>query len=221
MLSPVRLILQSIAHYWRIQSAVAAATAVGVAVLAGSLLVGASVQESLRALVLERLGPVDDALIGEVFFSDELVKNIRDEADEDVHAVGLVMQQGTVSHAETGALASDVQVLGIDDRFWQFMQRSDLEGVPGSFGSILNAGLSAEIGASEGQEVLLRVRKPSIVGQETLLGERQDVSTTLRLDVENVLPDEATGRFALQPTQRETRTIFVPLSRLQNAIDRP
>jgi Kef-type K+ transport system membrane component KefB len=66
--SRFRLLQRTLRHYWRVQLAVALAAAIGVAVLAGSFLVGASVKASLRALTLERLGPIQEALVSELFF---------------------------------------------------------------------------------------------------------------------------------------------------------
>ena len=58
-MSLLALIRRNVVHYWRTNLAVVAGVAVAVAVLAGALLVGASVRSSLRALALERLGAVD------------------------------------------------------------------------------------------------------------------------------------------------------------------
>ncbi|MCY4120065.1 MAG: hypothetical protein OXG72_04000, partial [Acidobacteria bacterium] len=58
-MSLLALIQRNVVHYWRTNLAVIAGVAVAVAVLAGALLVGASVRSSLRALALERLGAID------------------------------------------------------------------------------------------------------------------------------------------------------------------
>ncbi len=219
MLTRLRLIAESIRHYWRIQIAVAAATAVGVAVLAGSLLVGASVQESLRALVLERLGPVDQALMTDVFFRQELETEI--EQDEPgFESVATILERGAASSADTGAIAGDVTVIGVNDSVWEFFGREDLKDVMGAFGVIINQPLADELAIKEGGEILVRVQKPGSVGQESLLGERDDVAVTLRLDVKKILPQDGLGRFSLEPTQRSAKNVYVSLDRLQRAIER-
>lgn len=58
-------ILRSLTHHARLNLAVALGVMAGVAVLTGALVVGASVRGSLRGLSLERLGPVDEALVSD------------------------------------------------------------------------------------------------------------------------------------------------------------
>ncbi len=219
MLTRLRLIAESIRHYWRIQLAVAAATAIGVAVLAGSLLVGASVQESLRALVIERLGPVEKVLATDVFFRQELEMEMQQE-QTGFESVATILERGAASSPDTGAIAGDVNVIGVDEALWSFFGRDDLKDVMSAFGVIINQPLADELGIEEGGEILIRVQKPGVVGQESLLGERDDVAVTMRLDVEKILPQEGIGRFSLEPTQRSAKNVYVALERLQGSIER-
>ena len=53
------LLWRSLTHFWRTNLAVVVGVAVAVSVLAGALLVGASVRGSLRDIALQRLGQVD------------------------------------------------------------------------------------------------------------------------------------------------------------------
>ena len=71
-MSQLRLILLSIRHFWKMNVAVACGVAVGTAVLTGALLVGDSMQGSLRDLVLNGLGRIDEVLVADHFFREEL-----------------------------------------------------------------------------------------------------------------------------------------------------
>ena len=60
---------RSLAYFWRINLAVLLGVAIATAVLTGALIVGDSVRESLRHLVLHRLGGIDYALISTSWFN--------------------------------------------------------------------------------------------------------------------------------------------------------
>ena len=67
-MSALRLIFASLAYHWRVQLAVAGGVVAGTAVITGALLVGDSMQGSLRDLTLQRLGRIDEALVADRFF---------------------------------------------------------------------------------------------------------------------------------------------------------
>ncbi|MGA2616758.1 MAG: ABC transporter permease, partial [Thermoguttaceae bacterium] len=66
------MILRSLRYHWRMNLAVACGVGVGAAVLTGALLVGDSMRGSLRQLTLDRLGRIDEALVADRFFRQEL-----------------------------------------------------------------------------------------------------------------------------------------------------
>ncbi|MBN1867195.1 ABC transporter permease [Candidatus Sumerlaeota bacterium] len=211
--STTRLVLRSLAHYWRIHLAVASATAVGVAVLAGSLVVGDSVRASLRRLALDRLGRIDRVLTGEAFFRQELT-------DAFSRACPAILVEGSVVDPNTGTRASRVNVVGVPAAFWTFWDAQAPWTSAGSFDVALNRALADEIEVDAGGEVLVRVQKPSAVSRETLLGRRDDTVATMRFRVARILPDEGAGRFGLVPTQQYPRNVYVPLRVLQRRIER-
>ena len=65
-----RLLLRNLLHYWRTNAAVVAGVATAVAVLAGALLVGQSVRESLRDLLSERFGSTDYVVSADRYFRE-------------------------------------------------------------------------------------------------------------------------------------------------------
>ena len=62
-MSTWRLVYQGIRHYWRGHLALALGVALAGSVLSGSLIIGDSVEASLEAMVVERLGPVESVLL--------------------------------------------------------------------------------------------------------------------------------------------------------------
>ena len=67
-----QLLTQSLLYYWRTNLAVILGVATAVAVLAGALLVGDSVRNSLRDLVLQRLGKTSYAVNANGFVREQL-----------------------------------------------------------------------------------------------------------------------------------------------------
>src|SRR5437764_11505173 len=68
----LRLLLRNLAYFRGVNVAVVLGMAVATAVLTGALMVGDSVRGSLADLTLQRLGPVDYALISNRFFDQSL-----------------------------------------------------------------------------------------------------------------------------------------------------
>src|SRR6478752_2796027 len=76
-----RVILASLRHHWRIHVAVVLGVAAATAVLTGALIIGDSVRGSLRHLVLDRLGKIDELLVLDRFFRQELAAELADSPD--------------------------------------------------------------------------------------------------------------------------------------------
>src|SRR5919106_2258611 len=202
---------RSLRHYWRTNLAVIGGVAIGVAVLAGALMVGVSVRASLRDLVLQRLGKTDHAVVSQGFFRAQL-------ASEFDQAVPLIVIEGFVSAQESARRASRVQVYAVDDRFWRF-HGLDTVSAPGANEALLSEGLAAELDARSGQSVILRVENSSAIPTESLHGRKEDVGRSVRLTIRGVLDREHLGEFSLSPRQGSVRAMFVPLNRIRRLLE--
>ena len=202
---------RSLRHYWRTNLAVICGVAIAVAVLAGALMVGVSVRESLRELVVQRLGKADRVVVAQSFFREQLAEAFGD-------AVPLVALEGFVASQESGRRASRVQVYGVDDRFWKFHGLEHVK-APSSGDALLSEGLAAELAAGAGESVILRVENSSAIPVESLHGRKEDVGRSLRLTVRQVIGRGDLGEFSLSPRQGSIRALFVPLARIQALLD--
>ena len=83
---------------------------------------------------------------------------------------------------------------------------------------LITAALAQELGAKPGDDILLRIPKPSSIPLESLQGRRDDAIRTIRLTVGQVrdLPS-----FSLRPQQGDVRAVYVPLARLQRDLNQP
>src|SRR5215207_1509060 len=92
-----RLLLQTLFYHWRGNAAVALGVAVGATVLTGALLVGDSLQGSLREQSQRRLGWVEHALVAPRFFREALAGEM---ASAGARAVPALMLQATCARGE-------------------------------------------------------------------------------------------------------------------------
>ena len=192
--------------------------AVAVAVLAGALLVGASVRESLREIALGRLGATDVVVSSPTFFRAAL-------ADDCRRSTGSRRDSGAADRrrrrrrrtTNRSASAGRVMVYGIDERFGRF------HGVDGFAVSgreaLISPALAAELGAKAGDTITLRVAKPTDIPLSTLQGRRETTGERIRLTVARVLDRSPLGEFSLAPSQGPVLALYVPMARLQRDLD--
>ena len=210
---------RSLIHFWPIHLAVIAGAAVATAVLIGALVVGDSIQASLRDLTLERLGRVDRAVTGERLFAAALADRLDGDGGE--AAVPVLALRGAAVAAAGGARAARVGIWGIDERFAGLFPGDeaaaglDLARRSGQiFPSLaINAALARELAAAPGDEVLLQFERRGEVPRATLLGDSDPTAglRSLRLTVTAVLPDRGAGRFSLAANQTLPLNAFVEL----------
>jgi ABC-type antimicrobial peptide transport system permease subunit len=217
------LVVRSIAHYWRVNLAVALGVGVAVSALAGALVVGESVRTSLRDLALARLGRADHVVTASNLFTEQLAERVASAPafqSEWSGPVPVLALEGVVTHERTNARAGGVQVYGVDDRFWTFNSIAGVNG-PAARDAYIGPALARELGAAPGDALLLRVQKPSAIPAGVIQGRRDEPGRAVRLSTARVLDRDQLGDFSPRPQQGAARTIFVPLERLQRDLDLP
>lgn len=208
----------SLRYYAGTNALVVLGVAVAVAVLAGALLVGSSVRESLRELALGRLGRTDAIVTAATFFRTALAADVMAKSPQYVSAAApMIVVGGAVSHDESQRAAGRVLVYGVDDRFGQFHGHQGF-GLGGRE-ALISEALASELGAKAGDSVTLRVAKPTDIPLSTLQGRRETAGERIRLTVSRVLDRGSLGEFSLAPSQGPVLAIYVPLARLQRDLD--
>src|SRR5688572_11648856 len=215
-----QFVTRNLTYYWRTNLAVVLGVATAVAVLAGALLVGDSVRASLRDLFLQRLGNTDYVITAPNFFRDQLAEDIRGDSSFATSgftaACPLIALEGTVMHESSQRVGSKVKVYGVDERFWRFNSRPGAS--PRNRDVLVSESLARELNTRAGDSLTLRVEKPSDIPAESLHSKKEDLGSTLRLTVRELVAADALGEFSLQPQQTAVRAVFVPLDLLQNEI---
>lgn len=226
-MSPFQFILQSLRHYRRIHVAVALGVAVATAVLAGALLVGDSVSGSLRDLTLQRLGRVDEVLVAGHLFRAKLAEELAADPEFQKHfaaAEPAILVPGTLQSGsgESLRVATHVSVVGCRPAFWDLGQGGPSEEL--ADGEVaLTESLARELDIGVGDTILLRIPVAGAIPADSALGKKdaEETSVGRRLRVAAVLPPEGLARFALQPSQRLPRNLFLPLTTLQDILQKP
>ena len=215
------LVRRGLAHYWRTHLVVVLGVAVAVSVLAGALVVGASVKASLRELAVSRLGRTEALVASTGFFTPGLVDAF---ATSRVPAAGFIALDGLAADGANQRRAANVAIYGVDDQFFVFHGFPVPGGDEGAFAgrqALVSPALARDLGVKAGDSVLARLPNPSLVPSSTLHGRRDATGKTMRATVRAVLPDSGLGVFSLRPNQGDVRAIYLPLSRVQREIERP
>ncbi len=212
-MSPFRLSLRSARYFWKMNLAVACGAAVGTAVLTGALLVGDSMQGSLRDLALGGLGRIDDVLVTPRLFREQL-------AVEGESPAILLRVRTEKADERPPVFANQVNLIGCDERFWQLGNRKAVQ-PPKAAEIVLNEPLAKLLGVQVGDAVIVRLPRSAAIPAESALGQKRDTVGSVRLKVSDILAAQGLGRFSLRPSQRAPRNAYMSLAALQQQLEEP
>ncbi|HWE96571.1 MAG TPA: FtsX-like permease family protein [Tepidisphaeraceae bacterium] len=225
------LLLRNLRYFRGVNAAVVLGMAVATAVLTGALMVGDSVRGSLADLAIQRLGPVDYALISTRFFDQSLAQRLADQpgagqANQILPAA--IIHGGAVNDSAGSAekpRTADVQIaaVGAPAAGPSFIEAGGFPVARGK--SVLNGELAASIDLTRPEgTVLLPVPTQSDAPREAALARRarNDVLNDLRTDVVKIESQPGfVSLFNPNGGQRVPRNAWVNLQDLQEAIDQP
>jgi putative ABC transport system permease protein len=216
----------NIAHFWRRNLGVILGTALCTMVLAGALLVGDSVRESLRRIAEQRIGQVDSLLFTEDrFFREALAEQLNEKLD--ATAAPIFILRGSVSNPdadeETGQIAriANIQVLGIDEGFFQLAPSESATNLALEDGQVyVNQRLAQRLAIDAGATLNLRLEEPALFSRDApLSGTSDKVARISRQKVSKILGPEEFGNFALHGSQIPPYTLFIPIQTLRDGIE--
>ncbi len=213
-------IIRSLVHYWRLHLAVLLAVAVATAVLTGALVVGDSVQATLRYALDSRLGNVNWAVVAqERFFTEGLSRRLSKAV---ARSAPVLQMRGIVAKGDGSVRVNQIHILGVDDRFFQLSLAGETPTGFGEIGAWVNEALAGrlQIGTGEATEVVLRVDKPGALSRDLVLAPIAGQTIAVRLPVLGIADDAHFGRFGLEANQQVPLNVFVPLVWLQRQLGR-
>jgi putative ABC transport system permease protein len=218
-MTTIRYLLSSLRFHRRTHLGVAAGTAVAATVLIGALMVGDSVRTSLTRLTLSRLGGSDFVMVArERFFRADLAGRLRAGPADRIAAALLL--NGVALAPEGDRRVNDVQVVGVDDAFWELAPQPTAPPRLEDGACLINGALADRLGVKgPGDALVLRLRKPGGLPADLTLAAREADTWSRRLRVAGVQTPDAFGLFTLKITQTPPPTVFVPLSWLGAQLD--
>ena len=223
-MTPLRLVWRSLRFYWRSHLGTVAGTAVAATVLVGALLVGDSVKATLGQLAHLRIGLSDIALSsGDRFFRDALAGELRAQLRAGPLTVAPVLRrEGSMTTPDRSRRVNAVQILGVDERFWQLAPGDAAEHAehlrPGINGIALNERLAAQLDVTTGDIVILRMEKPAFFSRDAPLSGSENAVVATGMRVSAVVSDRGYGRFALRAGQVPPSNGFVAIENLQGTL---
>ena len=210
---------------------VLAGAALGAMVLLGAMMAGDSVNQTLRQVATARLGKVDAVLAGgDRFFRSALADDLTTKnAAATVAPVFIV--KASVTAQRSGRALGNVQVVGVDGRFWHLgpsgtLHEDSADGIdaPQERKFFVNECLARSLdlltngNLISNQTLVLRFDKPGMIARDAPLAGKAAEVIALSGNVDRVCDDAQFGRFSLETTQMPQATVFVPLERLQQAL---
>ena len=216
------IVLRNLRHYWRQHLGALAGTALCAMVLVGALVVGDSVKATLRRLADERIGKADVALLAaDGFFREALAGELGEKLGEEVVVAPVVVTRGKLSAPDGSVNVPNVQVLGVDQRFWKLAPDPAATPDFAEGGFFANERLYLRVKAQDKGRLILRIEEPGLFSRDApLSGERDNKFVSFNETLMGSVPAEGFGRFGLQGNQREPLTLFVPLKTLQKKMFR-
>ena len=212
------VITRSLRYHWRSHIAVVLGTVVATATITGALLVGDSLRGSLRDHALERIGQIDHELISQRFIPQSLAERLG--KNKKLKISPIIITDGGASNTANRTRANHITVIGSDQRFWE-LGNSKCHPIDISGRSVaINQPLADQLQAKTGDDLLIRIGKYQDIPSETLLGRRDDTTTTIRLTVAVIIPPTGLGSFSPHPDQQQPLNAWISLDTLQRAIQK-
>ncbi len=226
------LVRRSLAFHWRAHLGVGLGAAIGTATLLGALLLGDSVRGTLRTRALERLGATALALRApERFFTDAFPAN---EADRLPGAAGhatVLQLLASAARPDGAARAHRVQLLGVTPAFWRMATTARTRTQSGHASvepderlrrigpneAFLNRVLATRLALEPGDELVLRVPRPTALSADVALSPRSGNTAALRVRVAAILDGPEAGNFSLENHPQAPLNVFVAREDLQRA----
>lgn len=220
------LAMRGMRHYWRTHLGVLLGIACATTVLCGALSVGDSVRLSLLDQSLQRIGKASSVLAaGDRFvqadLGDRIATAITTQTKAETRCVPVMQLPGVAANDDGSGRTGIVDVFGIDDAFFALSKSGSDRKAPGDGQAILNQRLADQLGAGPGEEVVVRIEKPSLMPQEATMATVDEVSFALRVKVLDVVDEREFGRFGLRASQVPPFNLFVSLGWLQQELSLP
>ena len=213
-----QLILKSFLHYFKSNLLVALGVLISTMVLTGSLVIGDSVRYSLTQATFYRLGKTTHLVsVTERYFRREMAVEIEQDNPQ-IQATPLLLLEGMAVSGGGQQRANKVQVIGLDKDFDKvagtllYAELTDNE-------IAISKNLAERLQVAEGDNILVRIKKASLIPMNAPFVSAEETSVSLRGSVKKVVSKEELGRFSLKNSQTAPYNIFMSIDRLNRLME--
>ena len=208
-----RLMLLSLRRFWRTNLGVMLGIALASTVITGALLVGDSMRHTLAQAAEQRLGNINQAVIGgDRFFTADFAESLAPGSS------GIIIAEGVASTPDGSKRANNVTLIGVDDAFIEML---GLPKMPELHVPLLNKQLYDQLELISRDTVIVRVPKPSALPIDASLVNASKPALALRINPTGYADDNAGGRFSLRAEQRTPLNVFVDRDWLAEQLEQP
>jgi putative ABC transport system permease protein len=156
------------------------------------------------------LGCTEYALAsGDRFFRAKLADELSARVASEICLAPVLQFRGIGVNTEGSARANNIQILGVDERFWRLGSATKYE--IGSDDAVINTALASKLGLKSGDVLLVRIAKPSALPADVPLTSDRNATVAIRLNVKAVASDTEFGRFSLKANQTAPLNVYVSL----------
>ncbi|KAF0234581.1 MAG: hypothetical protein FD181_3648 [Prolixibacteraceae bacterium] len=211
-------VIKTFVFYFKQNLLVALGVAVSTTVLTGSLIIGDSVRFSLEQSTYSRLGEITHLVsVTERYFRQEIAAEI-EASDPEIKATSVLLLEG-VAVAEGGEnRVNRVQVIGVDTDFEEISNTPILSELQDNEIAI-SKNLAERLQIKEGDNLLVRIKKASLVPMNAPFVSAEETSVSLRATIKKVVLKDELGRFNLKNSQTAPYNIFISVKRLNRLME--
>lgn len=214
----LQYILKTFIHYFKANLLVALGVLVSTMVLTGSLIIGDSVRYSLEQSTFSRLGNTTHLVsVQERYFRQEMAAEMEKDNPQ-IKAAPILLLEG-VAVADGGQRrANKVQIVGVDKSFEKISNTSVFSEIQNNEIAI-SQNLSEQLQVKEGDNLLVRIKKASLIPMNAPFISDAETSVSLRATIKKVVQKEELGRFSLKNSQTAPYNIFLSNDRLTRLME--
>ncbi|MDP4290985.1 MAG: ABC transporter permease, partial [Bacteroidota bacterium] len=216
------LIGKNLFYYWKRNLALALGVAISTAVITGALMVGDSVKHNLNKGVDLRLGAVTHTVqAGDRFFTGSLATGIG--KDLKIPAAPVLLLEGIAITDGGQKRINRVQVVGVNENIDKALHVNTGFGHLSDDEVVVSRNIASRLNLNTGDEILIRIKKASLIPLNTPFVSDQNNTVPVRLKVKAVAGNDKMGRFNLRISQTAPFNVFVSidmLNRLMGLNDR-
>lgn len=187
------------------------------AIIAGSLLTGSSVRQTLKNNTENKLNNAGILISsGLRYFDPSLSGKVKEKLN--VNCVSIFETKGFSRNFNTGESALNVQVFGVKDDFFSFNPNSTISEL--KTGEVLiNSKLAEQLNIGLGDDIIIRFKSISSIPLNAPFAPDKDPQESLILSVGGIADEDAFANFSLGISQLKPLNVFLKLEDLKDAFE--